>query len=245
MRPSKVSIAMRKTSKNMAKQVIIIFGSPGAGKGTQAELLKDKLGFYYFETSKILEREFKNPSEKSIEINGEKFDASDEKKLWMEGKLCSPPFASYLVEKHIRKLAEQGESLILAGSPRTVYEGERVIPLLRELYGRENIKVVLINISAKEAIFRNSHRRICELMRHPILYNKETEKLTICPLDGSKLIRRKGLDDPEIIKIRLKEYVNRTYPVIDIFEKQHIKVQKINGEQFVAAVHADTLKAIK
>ena len=82
-------------------------------------------------------------------------------------------------------------------------------------------------------------------MRHPILYNKETEKLTICPLDGSKLIRRKGLDDLEIIKIRLKEYVNRTYPVIDIFEKQHIKVQKINGEQSVAAVHADTLKAIK
>ena len=41
------------------KQVIILFGPPGAGKGTQSELLSEKMGLYLFETSKILEREFK------------------------------------------------------------------------------------------------------------------------------------------------------------------------------------------
>jgi len=229
----------------MKKQIIILLGPPGAGKGTQAELLADKLSLYYFETSKILEQEFKNPSEESVEIDGEKFDVSDEKELWLEGKLCSPPFVTYLVKEKIKELVEQGENLILAGSPRTLYEGERITPLLKELYGQENIKVFLIDISAEQTIFRNTHRRICELMRHPVLYNKETENLKICPLDGSKLIRRKGLDDPEVIKVRLKEYKERTFPLIELFGKQEVEVNKINGEQSVSDVHKDILKAIR
>jgi len=227
------------------KQVIILFGPPGAGKGTQAELLADKLGFYYFETSKILEQEFREPSKEIVEIDGERYEVSKEKKLWEDGILCSPPFVTYLVKENIRKLAEQGENLVLAGSPRTVYEAERVVPLLKELYGQKNIKVFLIDVSAEETIFRNSHRRICELVRHPILYNKETENLTICPLDGSKLTRRKGLDEPETIKVRLEEYKNRTLPIVDIFKKEGIEMNKINGEQTVANVFQDILRVIK
>ena len=227
------------------KQVIILFGPPGAGKGTQAELLAYKLSLYYFETSKVLEQKFRDPSKEVIEIEGKKYDVLKEKKLWEEGILCSPPFVTYLVNENIKKLAEQGKNLVLAGSPRTVYEGERVVPLLKDLYDQKNIKMFLIDISPKETIFRNSHRKICELMRHPILYNKETEKLTICPLDGSKLIRRKGLDNPETIKIRLNEYKNRTFPVVEIFKKEGIEVKKINGEQNVAGVFKDILKAIR
>jgi len=103
----------------------------------------------------------------------------------------------------------------------------------------------LIEISPEETIFRNSHRRICELMRHPILYSEETKNLSICPLDGSKLVRREGLDDPETIKTRLKEYADRTYPVIEIFKEQGIKVKKVNGEQSVADVFKEILSAIK
>jgi len=225
------------------KQVIVLFGSPGAGKGTQSELLADKLGFYYLETSKILEREFKNPSKKIFKIDGESFKVSNEKKLWSEGKLCSPPFVTELVKKSIEKLAKEGESLIMAGSPRTVYEAEKMIPFLKKLY-KKNIKVFLINISPKETVFRNSHRRICELMRHPILYSEETKNLKKCPLDGSNLIKRKGLDDIDTIKVRLQEYKNRTVPVFDIFNEKGIKIKKINGEQTVASVHGSILKSL-
>jgi adenylate kinase len=236
----------------MKKQVVILFGPPGAGKGTQSELLSDKLNLYYFETSKILEQKFQeaeNLSETAedrfIEIKGEKYDVLNEKKLWKEGSLCSPVFVTYLVKEKINYLFKEGKNLIIAGSPRTIQEGEEVSPLLKELYGRENVKVFSIEISAAETIFRNSHRKICELMRHPILFNQETEKLTICPLDGSKLIKREGLDDPETIKTRLKEYAERTLPVLELFKEQEIEVIRINGEQTVSNVYNDILKELK
>ena len=231
------------------KQAVILFGAPGAGKGTQSELLADKLNLYYFETSKILEQNFNLAEEASdnkqiIEVDGKEYNILDEKKLWKSGSLCDPPFVVYLVKQEIKKLFEQGKNLVIAGSPRTVYEAENIMPVLENLYGTENIKVVLIDISPEETIFRNSHRRICELMRHPILYNEETKNLKICPLDGSKLVTRKGLDDPETIKVRLKEYKERTYPVLDVFKREKIEVKKVNGEQTVENVFEDILKAI-
>ncbi len=154
------------------KQVIIIFGAPGAGKGTQAGLLAEKFSIYYLETSKILEKEFNNPSKKVFEIDGEKFEISKELKLWQTGVLCSPPFVTLLMKEQIKSLFDDGKGLMLAGSPRTIYEAGKVMPYLKELYGKENIKVFLIEISPEQTVFRNSHRKICELMRHPMIYSK-------------------------------------------------------------------------
>lgn len=230
----------------MAKKIIILFGPPGAGKGTQSELLKDKLGYYYFETSKILEEAFKSEDlEKSFEIEGKSYKIKDEKDLWVKGILCSPPFVTQLVKEKINELFNQDKSLVIAGSPRTVYEGEKIIPFLKDLYGKENIKFVLIELSSEQTVFRNSHRRICELMRHPILYTEETNDLKICPIDGSKLVRREGLDDLETIKTRLNEYKERTFPLVELFASQGIKAKKIKGEQSVADVHKDILEAVK
>jgi len=235
----------------MEKKVIILFGPPGAGKGTQSELLSEKMGLYLFETSKMLEKEFKkaeqdpNYTERFVEFEGEKFDALEEKKIWGSGNLNSPPWVTYLTIRELKKLAKDGENIILSGSPRTVYEAEREMPVLAELYGKDNIKIGMIEISAEVTIFRNTHRKICELMRHSILFNKETKKLKLCPLDGSNLVIRKGLDDPETIKTRLQQYQERTLPLFDYFKNNGYKVTKINGERSVAEVHEDILKAIE
>jgi len=230
----------------MSKQVIILIGPPGAGKGTQAELLAEKLGYYHFESSKIIETCFKKETlEKVFEIEGESYKIKDEKKRWETGLLSSPPFVFFLMAEKIKELAKEGKSIIFSGSPRTVYEAEREIPLLKELYGVNNIKFLLLEISAETTIFRNSHRRICELVRHSILFSPETEKLTKCPLDGSDLIRRKLLDDPETIKKRLEVFKNETFPIIEIIEKQELHLKKINGEQTVADTHKDIVEAIK
>lgn len=230
----------------MQKQVIFLFGQPGAGKGTQAELLADKLGYYHFESSKVIEACFANESpEKVFEIEGEKFKVSDEKQRWEKGLLNSPPFVVNLFLDKIKDLAKEDKSIIFSGSPRTVYEAERELPVLIELYGSENINFIMLEISAETTIFRNSHRRICELMRHSILFSKETEKLAICPLDGSNLVKRKGLDDPETIKKRLEVFKEQTYPVIKVIEKHGIKIHKVNGEQSVSDVYKNVLEALK
>jgi adenylate kinase len=227
------------------KKIIILLGPPGSGKGTQATLLAEKLDLFYFETSNIIEAAVKNhrPDE-YLEVDGQKYTFGHEKELWEGGILCSPPFVVALVEKKINELFQLGEGIIFSGSPRTLHEGEKIMPQIEALYGKENIKVILLELSAEQTIFRNSNRKICELMRHPVLYNEETKNLEHCPLDGSKLLKRAGLDDPETIKVRIKEYQGRTFPLVEFLEKRGIAVKRVNGEQSVGAVFKDIMRAL-
>ena len=240
---------MKQSKKNKTRdlKVIIVLGSPGAGKGTQGILLSDKFNFYYFETSKILEEGFKKAKrEDFIKIKGKKYYFLKEKKLWEKGLLCDPPFVTFLVKKKIRELFKQRKGLVLSGSPRTLYEGKEIAPLLKKLYGPENIFTILLEIPPKVTLERNKKRRICQLMRHPILSTKkEFLNLKYCPLDGSKLIKRKGLDDPEVIRVRIKEYKERTYPLIDYLKKEGLKIIKIDGTPSPAVVFNKILKHLK
>lgn len=220
-------------------------GSPGSGKGTQAILLAEKLELFYWETSKVVGREIEKAAQGSfIEIEGEKFYFEEEKKLREEGKLWDPPFVVYIVKKKLKELAQEERGVVLAGSPRTSYEGEKIIPLLKKLYGPQNIKVVLLEVNEDEVIWRNTRRRECQLSRHPILYSKETVQLTRCPLDGSKLVSRVD-DTPEVIRVRLKEYRERTLPLINLFQKEGLKVIKIDGSPPPADVFKNILKVLK
>lgn len=229
------------------KQVVIIFGPPGAGKGVQSELLAEKLSYYHLESSKVIESCFKSQDlNKVFAIDGKDYKVSDEKTLWETGVLNSPPFVVELMIERIKDIFEEDEeSLILSGSPRTVYEAEKLIPVLENFYGKENIKVIFLDISAQTTLWRNANRKICELMRHSILFNPETENLSMCPLDGSALKKREKLDDPETIKVRLKEYAERTAPIIEFYNSQDIKVHHIDGEKTIAEVHTKVLEVLE
>lgn len=233
-----------KPTKKLKEPVIIILGPPGSGKGTQAGLLERELDIFHLETSEVIERKLKRVKKGDyVVVEGKKYFLEEEKKKREEGELMSSPLITFWVMKEIERLYKEEKGIVFSGSPRTLYEAEKLIPLIEKLYSKKYIRVIFIKLSAKDSIWRNSHRRTCELMRHPIIYNKETKNLKHCPLDGSKLIRRVD-DKPEIIKFRLKEYKKRTKPVIDYLKKRHFKVIEINGAPSPDRIHKGIMKVL-
>lgn len=224
---------------------MIVLGPPGSGKGTQAELLMERFDLYHLETSEIIEKNFTKAKKGSfVRVGKEKFFLSEEKKLRQTGKWMSPPLIAFWLKDKIKELAREGKGVIMSGSPKTLYEAGEEIPLLKKLYGAKNIKIILLEQSPEVSVWRNSHRRICELMRHGILYTKETAKLSKCPFDGSKLVHREDRSR-QVVENKIKEFQERTIPMLDYFTKQGLKIKKINGEQSVADVFNDILRAIK
>ncbi len=231
--------------KKHQKIIVIIIGPPGAGKGTQAELLADKLNLYSFETSKVLEESWKNAGKDNyLKADGKKYFLLKEKQLFENGMLCSPPFVTVVVKKKIKQLSEQGKGIVFSGSPRTVYEGKKIMPFLIDLYGLKNILVLELKVSDQEAIWRNTRRRICKECRYPVPYTPETKNLKKCPKCGGELVTR-SLDTEQTMKTRLKEYKQRTYPLFKYFKQIGVNIKQVNGEQSIENVHQEVLKAVK
>jgi len=218
------------------KQVIILIGPPGSGKGTQADLLAEKFGLLHLETSKILEEGAKN-----ADPDDEEFIAL--KKAWSSGELVDPKTVVKLTLDKIKILAESGKGIVLSGSPRTLYEAERELPLLENLFGWNNIKVFHVKLSEEESVKRNSFRRICRINRHPIPNFPEFEGIKKCPKDGSSIITRE-LDKPEVIKVRYRTYLKETEPVIGFLKEKGYKVVEIKGEQPIEEVFKDIADTI-
>ncbi len=219
------------------KKIFIIFGPPGSGKSTQADILANKFGNIHFNTGAVIEKTIFDPkNKKNPEIQ-------KQKKFFESGKLCQASWTAKIVKKEIEKVHRQKKGIVFSGSPRTIYEAKQIIPLLKKLYGQENIFVFYLDIPDKVSIFRNTHRRICKQCGCILIYNKETEKLTHCPHCGGKLIER-VLDDEKTIKIRLKAYKKETKPILEYLKKAKLKVFKIDGKAMPSEVSQNILSKI-
>ena len=209
---------------------IIIYGPPGSGKGTQAKLIADKLGLIHFDTGRYIEQVVHNPVNKNDKI------IQRERKLFDSGILCSPSWVLKIVSEKTRQLAKIGFGVVFSGSPRTLYEAlgnknqSGLIDVLEKNYGRENVFVFNVDISDKNSIKRNGNRLMCSVCGIQLLATfKDVGRLKMCPFCGGKLYRR-TLDKPEIIKVRLKEYRERTLPIQKELKKRGYKIININGE---------------
>jgi len=219
-------------------KVIILIGPPGSGKGTQAKMLAEKLKLFHLQTSKLGEAKINDP-----ELVKNDPEVAEAKKLYDSGGLFSPEWIQKLVLEKVKELVAQNKGIIFDGSPRTLDEAEKELPELESVFGRENIKIIKINLSEYESLKRNSHRRVCKLNQHPIPNFPEFENVKICPEDGSEIILR-SLDDPETIKTRYKVYMEETYPVFDFFKSKGYNITEINGEQPIENVQKDILNKL-
>lgn len=214
-----------------------MLGPPGAGKGTQADILAAQWGFFHFETSKIVEENLlAHDDDDTIVVDEVAYRYGDEKRRFESGVLVTPAVIAFWVSQKIRELAGRGKTIVFSGSPRTLPEAETLVPLLEDLYKRVALRALVITIPEEESIRRNSHRRICERCRAPVPFLPETEGLTTCERCGGKLVQRGALDTPEVIRVRLKEYSERTAPIIAFLLQRGILLRQIDGMAGIAAV---------
>jgi adenylate kinase family enzyme len=146
--------------------------------------------------------------------------------------------------EYVRPLAELGKSLAFSGSPRTPHEAEVEFPALQELFGRENVLLIYLDIDLNEMKRRIAGRRFCAANGHVIPGSPEFAHLTVCPQDGSALARR-ALDDESKVQTRHSEFVNLTLPVVDIAKQQAVAVFTLDGSQSIEAVHHEVAGVVE
>ena len=216
--------------KNLNKNVVIIMGPPGAGKGTQAELLVKTKNLVHFDTGRYLEELLYNSQFKKNKI------IREQRELFESGKLVTPSWLLGQVTRKVKSFAKANLGIVISGSPRTLYEafGDKshkgLMKVLEQSYGKKNIFIFVIKVPENQSIKRNSGRLICSVCKTPLLGvgNWKLEVKKRCPFCAGKLYKR-VLDKPEIIKKRLIEYKTQTLPVIKVLKSKNYQYFEING----------------
>ncbi len=207
----------------MKKAAIILYGAPGSGKGTQANLISDMLGAVHLDTGKLVET---TVHDKTLQKNP---IIRRERKLFDTGILLTPSWITGLIGREIKLMAKGGASIVLSGSPRTLYEAHHIFPLLEKLYGKERVFAFELDVPEKVSMERNTRRLVCSICRAPLLTSFYPAKTaTYCPICGGKLYKR-TLDNPKTIPVRLREYKNRTQPIFIWLKTRKRKIYKLDG----------------
>lgn len=234
----------------MRKTAVIIYGPPGAGKGTQAELVSKRLGLVHFDTGRYIEALVHSKEagrDKVLKREQVNFDI---------GKLCTPSWVLKIIREATTRIAKAGQGIVFSGSPRTVFEafgepeegsgskplaGGGLIKTLEKLYGKNNIVIIELRLPERESIKRNSRRVVCSVCGLPILAEAKAKSCALC---GGKP-RTRTLDNPEVIRVRLKEFARRTAPIIARLKSRKFSVCLIDGRPAPYRVFENILKKIK
>jgi adenylate kinase len=182
---------------------IVLFGSPGSGKGTQAKLLSQCLGIPHVSTGDMLRERIRAG-----------VDLGPAAARMHSGELVRDELVNRLVEERLSQ-PDAASGFILDGYPRTVAQGEHLNQWLDSRKAGE--VVVHLKVDYNIIIARLTGRRVCP--RCGTLYNLSTKPPKVdelCDLDGEKLVIRDD-DREEVIRRRLDAYEQQTRPVLDFY----------------------------
>lgn len=195
---------------------IILFGPPGAGKGTQAKRLTESLGIPQISTGDMMRAERGAGTEL-----GKKFDS-----YMSQGLLVPDALVLELFEKRLRQ-PDARNGAILDGYPRTVAQAKALDTLL-ELMGRRIDSVVSIEVSLEEMVDRVVLRRTCEGCGqiYHLKYNPPPTP-DACGKCGGKLVQRAD-DTEEVVRKRYQEYLEKTAPILEHYKLKGV-VKTVDG----------------
>jgi len=203
---------------------LILFGPPGAGKGTQAERLRKDFELPYIATGDMLRANVKEQTE-----------LGKQAKAYMDaGDLVPDELILAMAADRLNEDDAQ-DGFILDGFPRTLEQAQALDTQLSDM-GRRVTAALLIDVPDEEVIRRLSGRRMCVKSGHSYHIEFDPPKHEgICDQDGSRLVQRDD-DKPEVIENRLRVYHDKTKPLVDYYDKLGL-MRRIDGTREPADVH--------
>ncbi len=207
---------------------LILLGAPGAGKGTQAEVICDRLSIPAISTGNIIREALRNETELGLKA----------KKFIDEGALVPDEVVIGIIQERLKE-DDCKNGFILDGFPRTVPQAEAL-----DKMGVVIDKVIDIEVADSKICERLSGRRVCKACSasYHTLY-KPSKNGETCDKCGGELICRKD-DHPDTVLERLKVYHEQTEPLI-AFYKSRGKLVVVEGQEEVEDTTRLTLAAIE
>ena len=206
---------------------LILLGAPGAGKGTQGEMLSQKMGIPTISTGNMLREAMKNGSDLGKQV----------KQFMDEGSLVPDDVILSIIAQRVNQ-PDCKNGFILDGVPRTLAQAEAM-----DAKGIEIDHVVSLEVDDDAIADRMAGRRVCAKCGASYhIVNNPTKIDGICDQCGGQVSIRKD-DEPATVRHRLDVYHASTEVLKDYYAKQG-KLRLINGNQPIEDTHQDILKAI-
>ncbi len=204
--------------------IIVFLGPPGAGKGTQADILSERHGFLHFDTGSHLRAEIATGSELGVRIAS----------FTNAGKLVPIEIIRDLILKFLRE--NISARIMFDGFPRNLEQAKVLDEALNESQ-QSLTSAVYLAIDEDSLIERIVNRRFCSKCGE--IYNlvsKPPQAEGKCDYDGAELYQRKD-DTEEVFGTRLKVYLTETVPVLDYYKQQGL-LHNVDGDSGIDAVTA-------